>query len=138
MRLLTGAPMENQFDVSHIVGHSISVVAILLSFAGILPAIASLAAVIWYGIQIYESETVQTRIDRWKKKRKARLIAKIRAKQKVLLAELEALEVIQTARAAASETVARATTEAAKELANAHAHQKIHNGGVAIKSIQER
>lgn len=33
---------------------------ILASFAGLLPPLAALAGIIWYGLQIYESKTVQT------------------------------------------------------------------------------
>lgn len=49
--------------------------SILGSIMGYLPAIAALAAIIWYGVQIYESKTVQKllRLHRLKVIRKRRL-----------------------------------------------------------------
>lgn len=38
----------------------ISAIAIVGTFAGLLPPMAALAAVIWYTVQIWESDTVQT------------------------------------------------------------------------------
>lgn len=42
----------------------ISAAAILATFAGWLPPLAGLAGLIWYGIQIYESKTVQKHVRR--------------------------------------------------------------------------
>ncbi len=58
----------------------ISFVAIVGSFAGILPPLAALCAMLWYAIQVWESDTVQT----WLKghrhvRRRHRLRAKHRA-----------------------------------------------------------
>lgn len=54
-----------------------SAVAIVATFAGIFPPLAALAALCWYGVQIWETDTVQT----WVKghrhvKRKRRTIHK--------------------------------------------------------------
>ena len=51
--------MENQFDVSHWIGHIVSLFALTGSMFGLLPAIAGVAALLWYIIQIWESRTVQ-------------------------------------------------------------------------------
>lgn len=45
---------------------AISASAILATLAGFLPPLAAIAGIIWYGIQIYESKTVQA----WVNKRK--------------------------------------------------------------------
>lgn len=49
-----------------------SLVTIVLALAGLLPPIASLFAMAWYGVQIYESSTVQEMLE----KRRARKAAK--------------------------------------------------------------
>ncbi len=46
------------------VGDAISLGAIIGTFAHILPHIAALVALIWYCLQVYESETVQTHLHR--------------------------------------------------------------------------
>jgi hypothetical protein len=76
MPMFTGAPMENQFDVSHWTGHVISLLAIIGSIAGWLPAVAALAGFIWYAIQIYESQTVKD----WVKRRHARAVVRAEIK----------------------------------------------------------
>lgn len=61
----------NGLDLGHITGHVVSAAAILGVVAGVLPALAALGAVVWYGISIYETKTVQ----RWlraRRRRKAR------------------------------------------------------------------
>lgn len=50
---------NNLPDHAVIAAHAISVAAILGTFAGWLPPLAALAAIIWYAINIYESKTVQ-------------------------------------------------------------------------------
>jgi hypothetical protein len=64
--------MENQFDTSHIAGHILSVLAIIASWIGLLPGIASLAAICWYALQLYESKPIQ----RWLRNRRKRKIDK--------------------------------------------------------------
>lgn len=119
----TGAAMDHvAFNWT---GHGVSLVSILLTVAGVLPALAALFAVIWYMVQIYESYTFQ----RWAEKRralkKAKRIARLRAEQKVLLAELEAMEVVREARAVADDKVATAAADAKTLLANADTHDKV-------------
>lgn len=133
----TGNPMDSQLDVSYWLGHGLSLGAIAMTIAGVLPAVAALVAVIWYTIQIYESNTAQKWLEKRRMKRKARRVARIRAESKVLLAELEALETIREARVTAEGKVAVAAQEAATMLANANAHEKIHDGGKKIKSNPE-
>lgn len=49
-----------QHPVVGIAGNVVSAATILASFAGWLPPLAALAAIIWYAIAIWESETVRT------------------------------------------------------------------------------
>ena len=49
-----------QHPVLGLVGNVASAAAILASFAGWLPPLAALAAIIWYAVSIWESETVQS------------------------------------------------------------------------------
>lgn len=94
------------------------------SLVGLLPAFAALIGIIWYTIQIMESNTVQKWLDKKRTARKGRRIAKLKAEQKVLTAELEALEVVREARVFAEDKVAKATHEATTQLATEQAAQK--------------
>lgn len=47
--------------VKHI-ADAASVVTVIGTLAGILPAVAALFTIVWTGIRIYETETVQKRI----------------------------------------------------------------------------
>lgn len=49
--------------------------AIAATFAGLLPPLAGLAGLIWYGIQIWESKTVQKHLRLWKAKARAKRLA---------------------------------------------------------------
>ena len=60
--------------ISSWVGHIISTAAIIGSLAGLVPAIAALAAFFWYVIQVYESKPVQ----KWIHTRRLRKIAHYR------------------------------------------------------------
>lgn len=55
-------------DPRNIVGHLISLGAIFGWFADALPAIATLAALVWYAVQIYESDTFQRHVLRRRRK----------------------------------------------------------------------
>jgi len=50
--------------------------AIITTIAGLIPPIAAGVALVWYLIQIYESETFK----RWSDSRKVRRIARLKAK----------------------------------------------------------
>lgn len=58
----------------------LSVAAILGALAGLLPPIAALVGIIYYGILIYESQTMKS----WRKNRHLRKLEKLRAKVAVL------------------------------------------------------
>lgn len=47
---------------------AMSGLAIVATLVGLLPSIAAIAGIVWYGIQIFESKTVQG----WLAKRKAK------------------------------------------------------------------
>ena len=110
-----GTAMENQFDLSHIVGHVVSAVALIGSFAGLLPALAGLVALVWYAIQIYESSTVQL----WIRTRRARKIAhyikrihELEAQSKVALAKTD-IAVIEKSTNTLKEALVQTTAQAA-------------------------
>lgn len=77
-------------DVSSLLGHSISTAAVLAALAGWLPAIgtilATLAAFIWYSVQVYESKTVQRMIARRRHRRVVRLRQRIKELEHDVLA----------------------------------------------------
>lgn len=56
-------------DLGHLTAHLISVGALVGYFVGLLPALAALGAVIWYGIAIYETRTVQEWLARRRQRR---------------------------------------------------------------------
>lgn len=98
-------------------GHVLAVGTWVGTLLGVLPALAALFAVVFYCVQIFESDTVQKWLEAKRKVKKAIRLAKLKSEHKVLLAEIEALEVVREARAVAAEKVAVATHEAAKEAA---------------------
>lgn len=55
-------------NVKHI-GDGISISTMLAAVAGWLPALAALVTIIWTGIRIYETRTVQRRLKQWRKRR---------------------------------------------------------------------
>ena len=110
--------MNNTHPISKI-GDTISAGAIVATFFGYLPYIAAIAGFIWYCIQIWESRTIQHWWRNFQMKRKAKKIARLRAREKVIIAELDALNVVRAARVEAREKVETAKVEAAKEAAHA-------------------
>jgi len=94
------------------------VAAIILgSVMGVLPAIAAVIGICYYAIQVWESNTVQTWVHKHRARRAVVKLARLHAKQKVLIAEIEAAELVRGATAEAHEKVAAATFAAAKLLA---------------------
>jgi uncharacterized membrane-anchored protein len=67
--------MERDQSAIQLIGHTVSLGTLLSVIAGILPVIASVVALIWYVIQIFESDTWCRRVER----RRRRRIAKLRA-----------------------------------------------------------
>lgn len=97
------------------VGHTvdtISALAIVGSLLGYLPALAAVAAIAWYAIQIYESRTVQHWLANRRMMHAAKELIRLRAKQKVIHAEIVAAEKVRAAKAQANETVQQAKAEA--------------------------
>jgi hypothetical protein len=114
---MSASGANNIMDGISPIGHTLSTSAIVLSVFGYLSplftAIATSFSIIWFGIAIYESKTFQ----HWNRnrlmKKKAKKIASLRAKEKVIVAELEALELVRSAKSEAREKVAVAKSEAA-------------------------
>lgn len=79
---------QNQWDLSHLVGHVFSTGAIfgsLLGLLGYVPGVlAALAAFCWYCIQIIDSPRVRT----WAARRRQRRILHLKA----IIAELENIQ----------------------------------------------
>jgi chromate transport protein ChrA len=108
-------------DANTWLGHSISLGAILMTLAGLLPAAAALVAIIWYAIQIYESVTVQ----RWLKNRRLKALVVLRAKSVALelrirqantgLGELQLANKVHLAAETASAAITTEHVEAAAE-----------------------
>ncbi len=65
------------------VGNGASGLAIVTTIFGWLPPAAALIAIVWYVVQIYESDTIQ----KWVKSRRIRKIARMKAQ--VLLMEAQ-------------------------------------------------
>lgn len=79
--------MDDHFHyIMHWVGSLVSTGALVGVVAGFLPPAAALGALVWYYIQITESQTYR----RWRATRTQRRIAKLRAQ----LLELEAMRAI--------------------------------------------
>jgi len=68
--------MSDAHPASMVVGHGASLVAIVLSWTGVLQPIvallATLAAVVWYAVQVYESKFVQKHIRVHRSRRRRR------------------------------------------------------------------
>lgn len=111
----------DQFDLTHWAFHAMSVTAMLGAIVGLFPALAALAACIWYGVQIYESRTVQHAVNNWLQKRRAIKVFRLRAKATVLAAEIEALEKVRAAKREARELVETVAATTAKVTASAEA-----------------
>ena len=110
--------MRHDFDPAQIWGHMASIGAILGTLFGYLPYIAAVVAVIWYLLQIWESQTVQkwwhpnmTPLERERK------LALLVAAAKVLNAEIVAQTLTAEAGVTADELRVTAA-EVAKTLKN--------------------
>lgn len=107
-------PVGTPIGMGNWLGHLLSIGVWLAALAGFIPAIAALLALIWYMIQIWESDTCQKWVEERKLRINTRRLAELKAKQKVLSAELDALELVRGARAMAAEKIATAAHDAAK------------------------
>lgn len=91
---------------------AMAALSIVGTIAGWLPTIATVFSTVWFGIKIYESQTFR----HWNNNRimrsKARKIARLKAKEKILAAQILAMETVRSARVEAKEKIATAKTEA--------------------------
>lgn len=104
-----GSEVEEGQGIISWIGHTLSGAALLGSIVGWFPGVAAGVALLWYGIQIYESKTYQG----WKRGRLLRKIAKAKIEFDRLIAlELVAHPVnvgqVQLAQATAESVVVRA------------------------------
>jgi len=105
----------------------VSAAAIIGSILGYLPYFAALAGLVWYCIQIRESKTVQHWLENRRMVQRAKKIAKLRAKEKVIVAELEAMELSRHAKIEARDKVELARVEAAKQSVHDVVEQAVRN-----------
>lgn len=89
---------------------------VISTIFGWLPYMAAGVGLVWYCIQIWESRTIQHWWRNRQMVKRAKKIAKLRAREKVILAELDALELKRAAQHAAVEKVEKARVAAAKEV----------------------
>lgn len=68
------------YNIVRYTADGISGVAIVASIMGYLPGIAALAGIIWYGVQIWESKTVQKRIRVWRNRRRLKRLVVLQSK----------------------------------------------------------
>src|ERR1700687_3394194 len=98
------------------VGHTTSIAAFIAAILNWLPpvlaSIGAIFGIVWYTIVIYESRTFQ----HWKRnrqmKKRAKKLAKLRAKERIVLAEIDAIEKVRSARVEAREIVEHAKVDA--------------------------
>jgi hypothetical protein len=89
---------------SHPVGYTLDaagLLAILGALLGWISPIAALIAILWYSIQIWESRTVQTWVQKRHERRLVRLAAKLAALQLRTAASAASMELKGAAQAAA-------------------------------------
>ena len=83
-----------------------------------IPYVSGLAALIWFSIQIWSARVIQ---HWWANKQmvwKSKKIARLRSREKVIVAKLAALEKVRVAKAEAREIVESAKVEAAQSAAH--------------------
>lgn len=106
--------------IAPIISHTAAGGGLVFALLGWLPPILGLvgaaAATTYYFICIWESRTVQHYVGNWRMRRKAKRIARLKARERILTAELEALEVVREAGIVAKERVGAAAHEAAQLL----------------------
>ena len=57
---------HEQVQQLKVVGDGLSIGTVIATLAGWLPALAALASLIWSAIRIYETDTVQRALKRWR------------------------------------------------------------------------
>src|SRR4029077_4414453 len=106
----------DQTNIFNWLAHSISVSAITGWVLGLWPFFIVTIPLIYYLIQIWETQTVRHLVNNWRQRRAARKYLKAKGKAKVAMAKLEAIELKRAASTAAREKVAVAAADAAKML----------------------
>lgn len=96
--------------------HAASLGALAAAAMGWLPGVIAIIPAIYYLILIWESKTVQHWINNRRMVWRARKIARLRAKEKVITAKLEAMRVLKVARQDARALVEGAKVQAAKDV----------------------
>lgn len=95
----------------HWAGDALSISTLIAWLAGALPAIATLASLVYFALQIYHDQSVQEGIQNWLNRRREKRLAKLIAGQAVAQAAIAALELArhQAAQAAAVVETAKVT-----------------------------
>ncbi len=92
----------------------VSTAAVVTTIMGILPPMAAALSVVWFLICIHESRPFQHWKMNWIMKHRAKKLARLRAKEKVVVAQIKAIETIRAARVEARELVQTAKSQAAQ------------------------
>lgn len=99
------------------IGHGAAASTLVGTLLGVLPTtvavVGSLLGIVWFLICIKESRTYVHWKANVQMKHRARKLAKLKAREKVVLAEIVALEHLRSARVEAREIVATAKADAA-------------------------
>jgi hypothetical protein len=117
------AGLGDQLDASHMAGHLLSsgatLIAILGIFGAALGVVSGMAGLIWFCLQIWENRTFQHWIMNRRMVSRARKVARLKAREKILVAKIEALQMQRQARADARALLENAATDAKAKLADA-------------------
>jgi|ERR1700676_4064636 len=116
--------MAGDTGVLSLVTHTFSAGVFVGYLSGMLPVFVAFIPSVWCLICIWESSTVQHWVRNRRMIYKAHRIARLKAREKVIMAQLDALEVIREARTIAKEKVAIAEHEAAKLVVTEDTEQK--------------
>ena len=108
---------DNTFSQIAPVGHGGAVLAILTAWAGVLTplltAVATIASIVWFGICIWESQTIQHWKNNFIMKRRTRKLIKLKTRELQVQAQITAMELVRSAKVDARDLVASAAVDAA-------------------------
>ena len=115
LSIVRGPKMAAQPTINASVAVDVAGIGVIISaMVGWIPIFAAFVSLIWFSIQIWESRTIQHWLNNRRMVQKAKKIARLKAKEKVIIAQLEALESLRQARADARDKVEQAKVEAEK------------------------
>lgn len=112
-----------QTDPAPITFHAVGLGGLGTASAGVLANLpvyitvfAAIVASVSYAVTIWESTTIQYWVAKWKQRRQARKMLKLKSRQRVVNAQIEAMERVQQVKTETHEQVQVAKAIAADEL----------------------